>query len=75
MKYYDSKGLEVDFTETDSDGEIAMLINAQYVNETDGNEVPENELMYLEEKYAEQISEIEFEKQIGAGEDYFEGDR
>lgn len=73
MKFYDSKGLEVDILETDGGFSEAFIYNAQYVES--GEEVPEEELDYLTNKYAEYVSFNEHEKLIGTAEAACEGDR
>ena len=78
MKYYDSKGQEVEILETDGGYDEAHVISAQYLdpNLTDEeNEVPEKELDYLTDTYQEEVSQNEYEKMISAAEAIFEGDR
>ncbi len=73
MKFYDSKGKEVEILETDGGLEEGYVYAAQYINED--TEVPESELDYLTETYAEYVYESELNRQIGAAEAAFEGDR
>jgi hypothetical protein len=75
MKFYDSKGNEVDILETDGGYEEAFVVRAQYLDETLPEEVPDDELQYLTEAYAEYISGEELEKSAMAAEAYYEGDR
>lgn len=73
MKYFDSTGLEIEILETDGGHEEAFLTQAKYVDLD--KEMPDSEMEYLQERYAEEISMMEYEKHIGAAEARFEGDR
>lgn len=75
MKYYDSKGHEIEILQTDGGHEEAFILEAQYVDPNLDCEVSENELDYLTDKYFEQISMMEYEKLISQAENYYEGDR
>jgi hypothetical protein len=75
MKFYDSKGNEVDILETDGGYEEAFIVRAQYLDETLPEEVPDDELQYLTETYFNHISDKEFQKSVMEAEYTFEGDR
>lgn len=75
MKFYDSKGNEVDITETDGGYEEAFVVSAQYLDESLPEEVPDDELNYLTETYFNHISDEEFQKSVMEAEYAFEGDR
>lgn len=77
MKYYDSTGREVDILETDGEYDESYVVSAMYLDTKDDESdlVPDNELDYLAETYAEDISDREYQKQVSKAESYFEGDR
>jgi hypothetical protein len=73
--YYDSKGNEVEITETGGGYEEAHVVSATYISDTLPEEVPDSELDYLSRTYFEQISDDEFQKSVMAAEYELEGDR
>ena len=73
MKFYDSKGLEVEILETDGGMEEAYVARAVYLdsNITDRDEeVPDDELDHLTEAYAEYCYQNELDKQISRAESW-----
>ncbi len=75
MRFYDSKGNECDITETDGGYEEAYVVSAQYLDESLPAEVPDDELNYLTDRYAEWITDEEYQKLVMKAEYTFEGDR
>jgi hypothetical protein len=75
MKFFDSKGNECDITETDGGYEEAFVSAAYYLDESLPESVPDEELEYLTDRYAEWISDNEYQKLVMEAEYAFEGDR
>lgn len=77
MKYFDSTGREVGILQTDGGYDDYYIVSAMYLDTKpdESDLVPDSELEYLQEKYAEEVSMLEHEKQISAAEARYEGDR
>lgn len=78
MKFFDSKGLEVEILQTDGGYDEAFVYEAQYIDPDipdSESEVPENELDHLTEKYQEWVSQNEYDKLIDKAETAWEWDR
>lgn len=78
MKFYDSKGLEVEIIETDGGYDEAFIYEAQYIDpEVPDSEskVSEDELDYLTDKYFEWVAQNEYDKLIDKAECAWEWDR
>ncbi len=54
-KYYDQQGREIVDMEFEIDDGSAMLMSAVYMD--DGSQVPEEQLLFIEEKYPERLEE------------------
>ena len=84
MKYFDSKGRPVDIEKTAGGYEEAYVEAASYLDVDSGLpraeynklcEVPEEELEYLTQAYAEEIADREYQNAVAYAECAFEGDR
>jgi hypothetical protein len=76
-KWKDSKGRPVCDVEVSGYGDEAMIESAHYDDTPPGvtEEVPEDELNWMQEEFAAEVAELAFENAVGAAESYFEGDR
>lgn len=68
MKYFDSKGREIEGIETEYiHGEGASVLGATYVD--DGSDVPDNELDKLAESYQSELSQNGCERMMSSAYD------
>lgn len=77
IKWKDSKGRPVCDVEVSGYGDEAMIESAHY-DDTPADvteEVPVEELEWMQDNYAAEIAEMAFENAVGAAEAFYEGDR
>jgi hypothetical protein len=73
----DSNGRPVVDVEVSGYGSEAMIESAVYDDTAPGviEQVPDVELDYLQDTYADRVAELAFENAVCAAESYYEGDR
>lgn len=76
-KWRDSKGRPVCDVQVSGYGDEAYIEGAHYDDTPAGvtEEVPEDELEWMQDHFAAEIAELAFENAVGRAEAYYEGDR